>query len=194
MGVFKSFFVNCFTEALNKLDRQNSNIYNKPNSIEVLKHSKKYSDLLDIYIDSAKQNINMKKWFKIIFFGVTIGILVAVVVFFGMALRYAFNCFDKYDNLNIVTIEAIISVITIMIPAISSLLVAFIKIPEIIAQYLFYTKEDESMNLIIKNIQDYDTAMFKMEQRLDELLIDNKDQDITVEDDGIDDSPIENAN
>lgn len=136
----------------------------------------------------------MKKWFKIIFFGVTIGILVAVVVFFYMALRYAFNCFDKYDNLNIVTIEAIISVITIMIPAISSLLVAFIKIPEIIAQYLFYTKEDESMNLIIKNIQDYDTAMFKMEQKLNELLIDNKDQNITVEDDGIDDSPIENAN
>ena len=110
-----------------------------------------------------------------------------------MTLLYAFHSFDKFDNLNGVTMEAILSIVTIVIPAISSLIVAFIKIPEIIAQYLFNTKEDENMSLIIKNIQDYDTAMFEMEYKFDELLKDNKDQNEDVEDDNIEDSPTESA-
>lgn len=89
--------------------------------------------------------------------------------------------------------EAILSIVTIVVPAISSLIVAFIKIPEIIAQYLFNTKEDENMNLIIKNIQDYDTAMFEMEYKFDELLKDNKDQSEDVEDDVIEEPPIANV-
>lgn len=136
----------------------------------------------------------MKKWFKIIFFFVTMCSLAVVVCFFCMTLLYAFRSFNKFDNLSGVTIEAILSIITVMVPAISSLIVAFIKIPEIIARYLFNAKEDKNMNLIIKNIQDYDKTMFSMEQKLDELLLDNKDQNAEVIDDEIEDTPIENAN
>ena len=135
----------------------------------------------------------MKKWFKIIFFIVTMCSLISVVILFFLTLLYAFNSFDKFDNLNGVTMEAILSIVTIVVPAISSLIVAFIKIPEIIAQYLFNTKEDENMNLIIKNIQDYDTAMFEMEYKFDELLKDNKDQSEDVEDDVIEEPPIANV-
>ena len=145
----------------------------KPHSSEILKHSKNYSRLLDIYVDSAKQNMTMKKWFKIIFFVVTMCSLVAVVCFFCMTLLYAFKSLNKFYNLNGITIEAILSIITVMVPAISSLIVAFIKIPEIIARYLFNAEEDNNMNLIIKNIQDYDKTMFSMEQKLDELLLNN---------------------
>lgn len=49
------------------------------------------------------------------------------------------------------------------------------------------------MNLIIKNIQDYDTAMFEMEYKFDELLKDNKDQSEDVEDDVIEEPPIANV-
>lgn len=54
----------------------------KPHSVEILKHSKNYSKLLDFYVDSAKENITMKKWFKIIFFIVTILSLIAIVYLF----------------------------------------------------------------------------------------------------------------
>lgn len=183
-------FINRLATAINNNTKEESD---KPHSIEILKHSKNYSKLLDTYVDSAEKNATMKKWFKIIFFIVTLCSLVAVVCFFFITLSYAFSCFNKFDNLNAVNTEAILSVITIIIPAISSLIVAFIKIPEIIAQYLFNTKEDDNMNLIIKNIQDYDKAMFAMEQKLDELLIHHKDQDEDVEDDNIEDPPNENA-
>ena len=73
--------------------------------------------------------------------------------------------------------EAILSLITVILPSISSLIVAFIKIPEIIARYLFNIKEDNYMNSVIKNIQDYDKSMFAMEHRIKELLMENKDQD-----------------
>lgn len=166
----------------------------KPHSVEILKHSKNYSKLLDFYVDSAKENIKMKKWFKIIFFIVTMLSLIAIVYLFFKTFRYAFNSFNKFDNLNKVTLEAILSVVTIIVPAISSLIVAFVKIPEIIAEYLFNTKEDENMSVIIKNIQDYDKAMFEMEYKFDELLKDNKDQNEEVEDENIEDPPVESTN
>lgn len=164
---------------------------NKPHSVEILKHSQIYSKLLDLYVDSTRQNMTMKKWFKIIFFIVTMCSLIAVVCFFYMTLQFAFHSFEKYNNSNGITMEVILSILTVVIPAISSLIVAFIKIPEIIAQYLFNTKEDDNMNFVIKNIQDYDKVMFAMEQKIDDLLINNKDQSEEVEDDYIEESPIQ---
>lgn len=165
----------------------------KPHSVEILKHSKNYSKLLDFYVASANENIKMKKWFKIIFFIVTMLSLIAIVYLFFKTFRYTFNSFDKFDSLNEVTLEAILSVVTIVVPAISSLIVAFVKIPEIIAEYLFNTKEDENMSVIIKNIQDYDKAMFEMEYKFDELLKDNKDQNEEVEDENIEYPPNNNV-
>lgn len=133
----------------------------------------------------------MKAWFKAVFFVVTMGSLIAVIFLFHRTLEYAFNSFDKFDTLNDITLEAVLSVIAVIVPAISSLIVAFIKIPEIIAQYLFNTKEDDNMNSIIKNIQDYDKAIFSIEQRIDELLMEHKDQG--VEDEHIEESPNEKA-
>lgn len=167
--MFNSFINRIIETISNNYQSENYN-YNNPHSVEILKHSKNYSKLLDIYVDSAKQNMTMKKWFKIIFFIVTMCSLVAIVILFFVTLLYVFSSFNKFNNLSEVTIEAILSIISVIIPVISSLIVAFIKIPEIIAQYLFNAQEDENMSLIIKNIQDYDTAMFSMEQRLEELL------------------------
>lgn len=179
-------FINQLTTAINNIENEKNN---KPHSVEILKHSQNYSKLLDAYVLSAMKNMTMKKWFKIIFFIVTMCSLIAVVIFFFITLNYAFKHFDKFENLNGVTLEAILSMLTVIIPAISSLIVAFVKIPEIIAQYLFNTKEDDNMNLIIKNIQDYDKTMFAMEQQVYELIRNNKDQSEDVKDDVIEDPP-----
>ncbi|MCM1543575.1 MAG: hypothetical protein NC121_20310 [Blautia sp.] len=165
----------------------------KPHSLEIIKHSRNYTDLLDIYVKSTRKNISIKYWFKTIFFAVTICSLIAVIYFFYITLQYAFDNFNKFDNLNSVTTEAILSVVTVLIPAISSLIVAFIKIPQIIAEYLFNAEEDNNMNSIIKNIQDYDKSMFAMEHKIDELLVDNKDRNADVKDEHIELSPAESA-
>lgn len=165
----------------------------KPHSIEVLKHSKNYSKLLDIYVTSTKRNIIMKSWFKSLFFIITMGIMLIIVYLFYDSLQYAIDNFAKFKNLNEISIEAILSIITVILPVISSLIVAFIKIPEIIAQYLFNVEEDNYMNSVIKNIQDYDKAMFAMEHKIDEMLIKNKDQEPSAADDEIEDPPTENA-
>lgn len=165
----------------------------KTHSTEVLKHSQKYSDLLNTYVWSAKVTFQMKILFKSFFFIITMGIMLAIVYLFYKSLQYGINSFEKFENLNNISIEAILSIVTIILPTISSLIVAFIKIPKIIARYLFNVEEDNYMNSIIKNIQDYDKYMFSMEHKINELLIDNKDLNPFVEDENIEDSPIEES-
>ena len=144
------------------------------NSHEILLHSKSYSSLLSTYVNSIKVNNGLKICLKILFFLITMGSMVAIVYFFYLSLLYAFNSFYSIKNLNKISIEAILSVVTVLLPAISSLIVAFVKIPQIIAEYLFNTQEDKYMNSVIKNIQDYDKVLFAMEQKLEIALLENK--------------------
>lgn len=159
--------------------------------LEALKHSKIYSELLKIYVTSVKENIVMKKQFKIIFFITTIGILIIIVVLFILSFIFVFNNIRKFSNLNDITIEAILGMITILLPSITSLIVAFIKIPEIIAQYLFNTNEDNYMDSIIKSIQNHDISMVSMEYETDDIIDNNKCKSGNEQDDIADDSPKE---
>lgn len=152
---------------------------------ETAKHSKSYSDLLKIYVASVKMNVIIKGICKVFFFIGTMGSLIAIIYLFYKSLNYVFDSFALVENLNEVSIEAILSMVTVLVPAISSLIVAFIKLPEIIAKYLFNNDEDNYMNLIIKNIQDYDTGVYERDYKIKELLYNNKtvseeskDQDI----------------
>lgn len=188
--MFFSSILDRLTHRNNETSNSEFNIEN-PHSYEILKHSKNYSSLLDIYVISARKNMKMKMFFKISFFVITLGSMIAIIHLFDKSLQYAFNSLDKFDSLNDITMEAILSLITVILPSISSLIVAFIKIPEIIARYLFNIKEDNYMNSVIKNIQDYDKSMFAMEHRIKELLMENKDQNPAFADDSIMESPVE---
>ena len=84
-------------------------------------------------------------------------------------MNYAFICLNSFDNLNDISFESILGIFTILLPALSSLIVAFLKIPEIIAQYLFNIEEESYMSSIIKNIQDYDTGMYELQHKVDKL-------------------------
>ena len=66
--------------------------------------------------------------------------------------------------------------VTVILPYVCSLIVAFIKIPETIAKYLFNTDEDRYMDSMIKNIQDYDKSVFTLENKVKDVLDHNKDQ------------------
>ena len=71
-------------------------------------------------------------------------------MFFKESLEYAFDFFGKVKDVNEISIEAILSVVTILVPAKTSLVVAFVEIPKIIAQYLFNVQEDNFMDSVIK--------------------------------------------
>lgn len=155
-------------------------------STEALKHSRSYSELLSTYVKATKRNSYIKDILKILFFIITISTLVVVVLIFYNTLNYAFDTFKNTQDINEISLEAILSVVTILLPAISSLIVAFIKIPEIIAKYLFNIKEDAYMNSIIKNIQDHDQSMFAMEHKVNVTLAENKSESL---DDSFEESP-----
>lgn len=160
-------------------------------SAEALKHSKSYSLLLKTYVQTTETSAKIKNILKCLFFIITMGTMVAVVFFFYYTLRFVISSFNKIDNINNISLEMVLSMATIILPAISSLIVAFIKIPEIIAKYLFNTQEDDNMNKIIKNIQDYDRDMFAMEHKVEEALMLNKRKGDESKDDDMIDSPKE---
>lgn len=158
-------------------------------SAEGLKHSKNYSKLLDIYVKSTKQNIRMKSFYKFVFFIITMGLLVGVTYYFKETLEYAFNFFSSIEEIEKISIEAILSVVTVLIPAIVSLVVAFMEIPKIIAQYLFNVEEDNFMDSVIKNIQDYDKAMYELEHRAEEMIASQKENEKELEDEKLEKAP-----
>ena len=104
------------------------------------------------------------------------GAFVIVVYCFYLSLDYVRTSFSSLKNLNDATSEAVLGMVTVILPSVCSLIVAFIKIPETIAKYLFNTDEDRYMDSMIKNIQDYDKSVFTLENKVKDVLDHNKDQ------------------
>lgn len=176
------------------LGRQNPPVLINDKQVEeITSHSQSHSALLNTYAESVSKNLKTKIFLKKVFFIITMSILIAIAYWFYLSLQFIFDSFDKFNSLNDISIEAILSMVTIILPSISSLIIAFIKIPETIAQYLFNAEEDNYMDSVIKNIQDYDKAIFELEYKLREILRDNKDQSIEGQDEEIEDSPIEDG-
>lgn len=175
--------MNFLSSLFSTINNRNDPVQN----IEESKHSKSYSDLLDVYVQSVQLNMRLKKWFKILFFAITMTILVAIVVIFALSLVYACKKYSKINNINI---EAIASIVTIILPSICSLIIAFIKIPEIIAKYLFNIQEDKYMNSVIKNIQDYDKSMFALNQKANDSVLMHRTE--MTQDEAVETSPREN--
>lgn len=155
-------------------------------STEALRHSKSYSELLSIYVKTTKRNGYIKDILKVLFFLTTMTALMVIVYIFYKTVMYAFCFFENVSDINQISLEAILSIATVILPAISSLIVAFVQIPKIIAKYLFNIKEDIYMNSIIKNIQDHDQSMFAMEHKINITLAENKMESI---DDDFENSP-----
>lgn len=112
--------------------------------------------------------------FKTLFFIITMGILIVLTCVFRKTIIDMSSAVKTNKD---ITIKSLTSVITIIVPAISSLIVALIKIPQTIAQYLFDTEEDKFMNKIIENIQHYDISMYAMENKITDLLDAEQDAD-----------------
>lgn len=115
-------------------------------------HADEYTYLLKAYIENSQNSSKQKKWFKSVFFVVTILILIASFVSFSFISISMVN--KKMDGVGITAFSGILS-------SLAGLLSLYIAIPKIIAKYLFNQKEDKNMAKIVESIQNYDEKVFK---------------------------------
>lgn len=146
----------------------------KTHSASVLQHSTIYTEILDIYVKSIQFNIHIKFFFKLFFFIATMAILGIILYYFCKVVNYTLANFSDILMLKENMLDVLTMSLSVVFPSVCSLIVALIKIPEIIAKYLFDTDEDKYMDSVIKNIQDYDKDMYGLEAKVLHALDDTK--------------------
>ena len=127
---------------------------------EVLKHYKKYTSLLTMYVNNTRVNLYAKILFKVVFFAVTIWIWIVLVKLFCVSFDIAFDIISNTEN-SANYMETAVNLMIALIPSLISLITSFIVIPQVIAKYLFYRKEEGNMIEIIKSLQSYDDVLYK---------------------------------
>lgn len=137
---------------------------------EALRHSKIYTQLLLIYKSSIRCNVILKGLFKALFFFATMIAFGFVVYFFCTSLKQVSSLLVMLSVDKRLDLESILGMVTVVVPAAVSLIVALIKIPKIIAKYLFDAREDNHVDSVIKNIQTYDATIFKIEVESGDLI------------------------
>lgn len=134
---------------------------------EFLHHTKSYSGILELYVERIRSGMRLKFVLKIFFFIITMGVLCTIVVVFCVCMFGVTDFVSEYGEDKEATVESILLVLSTAVPSVTSLVIAFIKLPEIIAQYLFDPKEDEYMTVVIKNTQDFDHKVLGMDVSTD---------------------------
>lgn len=132
-----------------------------------IEHGKQYTELLKHYIESVRDSNNLKLVLKGLFFSIIILIMIGLTIIFGISVYSSFEIIKELeyiDESKTNSVEYIIGAVTSLIPSLATMLVSLIKLPEIIAKYLFNKKEDEHMTQIIANIQNYDVQIYSIEQ------------------------------
>lgn len=132
-------------------------------------HGKSYSYILNAYVINTYISIILKVVLKLLFFSITMYILWITICIFRDSIDFVSEII-KEEELENLSLEGILGIVTVVAPTISSLIVAFIKLPEIIARYLFNEKEDDSMNNVIKNIQDHDRDIMELNQKYHNIV------------------------
>lgn len=112
-------------------------------------HNRQYDELLSCYVCNTKDSFKAKQLYKKIFFWLSIGILVFIVIL--LIFTTVVCIFKKFE----------VSVIGILIPVATSFLTVFIVIPQLITKYLFNEMEEENMSKMVGNIQQMDIEIRK---------------------------------
>ncbi|MCM1121950.1 MAG: hypothetical protein NC416_05155 [Eubacterium sp.] len=133
------------------------------------KHDMCYSYLLFDYGINVRKTLKQKRRLKTLFFLIIMGIFVVTFCCFFHASQTVAMSLEKSRD-DQVNYQEIIALLTIIIPPLLALITAFIKIPEIIAKYLFNIKEDEYMASIIGNLQNYDKEIYLIDNKVEEQI------------------------
>lgn len=127
---------------------------------ETIKNHDKYTDayinILDTYKTQLQSSIEAKNDLKKKFFYMIQKILYILISLFVITLVSSFIIFAIMAINNYESIAVVTGAITAIISSFATMILSIFNLPEIIARYLFNKDEDNLMNQIIKNIQDYE--------------------------------------
>lgn len=115
----------------------------------LIRHNENYTKLLTCYVENISRTLLAKFYFKIIFFGVVMLAIAAVMVMFICSLICALGS----NSLEIA--------VTAVVGAFVSVISATIVLPSIIAKYLFNLDEEKDAVEIIKGMQEFDKTIRK---------------------------------
>lgn len=121
---------------------------------EYAAHTKKYTTLLENYINYTQKSGKIKNGYKKWFFRIIMAIT-----------------FDKVSAMQSNVLETVISIVTTVITSFVTMLVSLFELPKVIAKYLFDPEEDKNMTKIIEQIQTYDTSMYSMELEMERSMM-----------------------
>lgn len=129
---------------------ENEDDFKKTKQNSWAKHSEQYTNLLEIYVDNSKKNLESKQSQKWWFFGASISILAIAIISSVCIIR------------NILTGDAqTSSKIIETIPALLTFLTPLYVFPRLIADNLFNHKDEEDMIEILKQIIEHDNHAVK---------------------------------
>lgn len=133
----------------------------KNNSYEslIFEHGNAYSEMLTYYKNNIIASVVIKWVLKVLFFVCIMGILLTLLIYFKKSLDYIFQII-KEENISDISIESVLGIISIVVPPICTLIVAFLKLPKLIGKYLFNKNEDDDMNVVIQSIQNHDREIY----------------------------------
>lgn len=158
--------------------------------------SRIYSSMIESFCSDFKKSGSIRNYLKIIFFILISIILIAVSVLFIFAV---YKAYALINNPNI-KVKAISVAISSIVASLCSVLVAFIKLPEIIAKYLFDPQEEKYRIRLITEINELDKVALNQSYQKEltgmtkGLTIDSTKEEKNVGVAGTSDSDIDSTN
>lgn len=143
-----------------------------------------YIEILSTYKDQLNKSFDQKIKLKEDFFHFIQFIMRVMVVVFAIVLIGSVILMSAMAFMNLISLQFIVGAATAIISSFVSLLLGIIKLPKIIAKYLFDKEENNLMEGIIKNIQIYELNATRYEAVKEKASIDaiNNASDDLIED------------
>lgn len=138
-----------------------------------------YTKLIDNYVNGIRRNTWAKFIMKMLFFAIVMFILSGLVYTFHYTITYTISMIQNMIKSNHVSFNMITATLTPLVSSFGTIIISLLKLPEIIAKYLFNPQEDESAVAIVKNIQKYDIRMYPMLHNVNEKLEEEQTDDIS---------------
>lgn len=126
-------------------------------------YAKTYIDILKTYNkQQIKETIKTRNDLKKRFFRLIKLLMIFLILLFCFSIVASICIFYLMVNTKNDSFPIVTGAITAIISSLSTMMLSIIKLPELIAKYLFNEDEDHSMTEIIKNIQSYELKSAQM--------------------------------
>lgn len=133
------------------------------------KYTKEYVEILKAYKIQYQKSATDKNDLKREFFAVIKSLMYWMIAVFVIAVIGSFTIMRIMIKYRYSSIELLISTIVPIVGSFATMAISILKLPKIIARYLFNKKEDELMKDIIQNIQTYEIGATKYEKMREQL-------------------------